>query len=382
MNKLEEEISKQRSQDVSDRELIVITMLEMKCRVRPVLLGVELDGLVQEFVHNLRTAGGVVNTLVVMGAAEGIVAHRDISKLLSHGGHIEVTKTWAKSLLLRMGFVKRKCSTSGKISVDQFDKAKEIFLADVAAEVLMKDIPENLILNWDQTGLSVVPTGDWTMEKEGAKTVPIAYSDDKRQLTAVLAITAAGEYLPPQLLYQGKTPKCHPQVSFPEGWDIWHSENHWSNEIMMKCYINKIIVPFVAQKRKELKLEPTHPAAAIFDNFRGQTTANILSHLRKNNIIPIQLPANCTDRLQPLDVSINKPMKDHIKSQFQQWYAKEVTKQLQMTPLSQVKVDVSLQVVKVPSANWIMSGWQALEKRPEVALNGFRKSGILDAIKF
>ena len=44
--------------------------------------------------------------------------------------------------------------------------------------------------------------GHW--KKEGARTVPIAHNDDKRQLTAVLAITAAGDYLPPQLLYQGK----------------------------------------------------------------------------------------------------------------------------------------------------------------------------------
>ena len=40
------------------------------------------------------------------------------------------------------------------------------------------------------------------MQKECAKIVPIAHSDDKRQLTAVLAITVAGEYFPPQLLYQ------------------------------------------------------------------------------------------------------------------------------------------------------------------------------------
>ena len=113
-----------------------------------------------------------------------------------------------------MGFVKRKCSTSGKLSIAQFNESKEIFLADVAAEMLFNNIPESLIINWDQTGLSIVPTGDWTMEKEGAKIVPIAHSDDKRQLTAVLAITAAGDYLPPQLLYQRKTPKCHPQVSF------------------------------------------------------------------------------------------------------------------------------------------------------------------------
>ena len=248
-----------------------------------------------------------------------------------------------------MGFVKRKCSTSRKISVARFDELKEIFLADIAAEVLINDIP-------------------------------IAHSDDKRQLTAVLAITAAGDYLPAQLFYQGKTLKCHPQVSFPPGWDVWHSENHWSNEITMKRYIDKVIVPFVTKKRQELKVNPMFPAAAIFDNFRGQTTDDILSHLRCHNSVLIQLPANCTDKLQPLDISVNKPMKDHFKSKFQQWYAQEERNQLETILLGQVKVDVGLLVVKSPSANWIISGWQALEKRPEVAVNGFRKSGILDAI--
>ena len=96
--------------------------------------------------------------------------------------------------------------------------------------------------------------------------------------------------------------------------------------------------------------------------------------------MPIQLPANCTDKLQPLDISVNKPMKDLLKSKFQQWYAQEVKKQLETVPFGQVKVDVGLHVIKSPSANWIISGWQALEKRAEVAVNGFRKAGILDAI--
>ena len=387
LEKLKEEISenRRRQAEASDAEEhkdepIVISELETKPRGRPVRLGEQLDSLVQEFLINLRAADGVVNTTVVMGAAEGIISYRDISKLSLHGGHIDITKSWAQSLLRWMGFVKRKCSTSGKITMARFDECKEIFLADVAAEVVIKKIPESLIINWDQTGLSIVPTGDWTMEKEGAQTVPIAHSDDKRQLTAVLAITAAGDYLPPQLLYQGKTPKCHPNVAFPDGWDVWHSENHWSNETTMKWYIDKVIVPFVIEKRQKLKLDPGSPAAAIFDNFRGQTTDVILSLLRSHNIVPTQLPANCTDKLQPLDISVNKPMKDHLKSKFQQWYAQEVKKQLETVPFGQVKVDVGLQVIKSPSANWIIAGWQTLEKRAEVAVNGFRKAGILDAI--
>ena len=56
-----------------------------------------------------------------------------------------------------------------------------------------------------------------------------------------------------------------------------------------------------------------------------------------------------------------------MKAKFQQWYTNEVRKQLETIPVNQVKVDVSLSVVKGPNANWIISGWQALEQRPDVA---------------
>ena len=44
---------------------------------------------------------------------------------------------------------------------------KEIFLADVTAEVVINEIPDELIFNWDQTALSIIPTGEWTMHQAG-----------------------------------------------------------------------------------------------------------------------------------------------------------------------------------------------------------------------
>lgn len=39
--------------------------------------------------------------------------------------------------------------------------------------VTMEDIPGKLILNWDQTGINIVPSSAWTMEKSGAKRVEV-----------------------------------------------------------------------------------------------------------------------------------------------------------------------------------------------------------------
>ena len=357
-----------------------VTSLPTKPQGRPLMLGKVIDTAVQDYVTAMRAVGGVVNTNICMAAAEGIVASRDQGLLAQHGGHIQITNAWARSLLTRMGYVKRKCSNAGKVAVPRFLEIQGDFLADIQAEVVMNEIPAEFVLNWDQTALHLVPTGQWTMHKSGEKVVPITNSDDKRQITAVLAVTMSGEYLPPQLIYKGKTERCHPAGEVPDGWDIWHSHNHWSNEETMLRYVEKVIVPFVDDKRATLQLDKAHPALAIFDCFRGQTTPEFAAALKKHNIIQVPVPANCTDKLQPLDISINKPMKDELRRRFQTWYADEVSKQLRTVSIHEVRVDTSAAVIKSKSLGWFVSAWQSLSSRPTLAINGFKKAGIYDAL--
>ena len=62
----------------------------------------------------------------------------------------------------------------------------------------MDEVPPELVINWDQTGIHYVPVSSWTMEKEGSKRIEIVVIDDKSQLTAVFA---GSLFLPPQLVY-------------------------------------------------------------------------------------------------------------------------------------------------------------------------------------
>ena len=175
-----------------------IKKLPTKAQGRPLLLGEKLDQAVQEYITNLRKVGGSVNSVIVLAAANGIIAAKDRSLLMEHGGHLVLTKAWAKSLLRRMGYVKRKCSNAGKVTYTHFEELKEDFLADVKAEVLMNDIPRDLVFNWDQTAIQLVPTGQWTMNRAKEKVIAIKNSDDKCQITAVVAATITGELFPVQ----------------------------------------------------------------------------------------------------------------------------------------------------------------------------------------
>ena len=91
----------------NDPEGPLIKCLPTKVQGRPLLLGQDLDKAVQEYIEATRAVGGVVNMAIVMAAAVGIVSSRDVTKLSSHGGYVNITKTWAKSLLKQMGYVKR-----------------------------------------------------------------------------------------------------------------------------------------------------------------------------------------------------------------------------------------------------------------------------------
>ena len=101
--------------------------------------------------------------------------------------------------MYRMGLVKRRASTKAKISIENFEEVKKLFLHNIKCIKLLDEIPNELIINFDQTGINYVPVSIWTMEKQEAKRVEIIGKNDKRQITAVLGGTLNGEFLPVQL---------------------------------------------------------------------------------------------------------------------------------------------------------------------------------------
>ena len=50
----------------------------------------------------------------------------------------------------------------------------------------------------------------------------------------------------------------------------------------------------------------------IPDRYKGQCTSDVLSALNDGNINLAIVSANCTDHLQPLDVSVNKAAKEFL----------------------------------------------------------------------
>ena len=158
-----QEMNRKRRADEDD---LTVTSLPAKKRGRPLLLGEELDRKIQLYLRAIRESGGAVNTAIALGAARGIILKLNRTLLVENGGHVDLTKAWAKGLLTRMGYVKRRGTTSkSKNLVENFEELKASFLEQVSTTMIMDEIPPGLILNWDQTGLNLIPSSSWTMEQ-------------------------------------------------------------------------------------------------------------------------------------------------------------------------------------------------------------------------
>ena len=320
----------------------------------------------------------IINTAIVKAAAKGILLSQDRARLQEYGGPATLTSAWAKSLLKRMKFSQRRGTTKTGLSIERFSLQKKVFLNEIIAIVEMEEVLIEMIFNWDQTGLNLVPVSTWTMATTGSKRVEIHGLSDKQQITGVFCGTLMGDFLPPQLICGGKTPRCLCAYSFPSDWNITYSPNHWSNETTMITYIEEIIVPYVNKVRDDLGLSCQHSALAIFDHFRGQLTPKVTECLEEHNIHSVLVPSCCTDRLQPLDLSVNKAAKSFLRSEFQSWYAEELNQQTHFDNFE--PVDISTPRMKCVGGQWLVRFFEYLQCNPSIVNNGFQAAGIPSSI--
>ena len=137
----------------------------------------------------------------------------------------------------------------------------------------------------------------------------------------------------------------------------------------MMGYLHNILIPYV-----NATLSKTHSCVVIFDTFKGQTTLGFLKLLEENNILVVEIPPNCTDRLQPLDLAVNKSLKDQMKRQFQQWYSEEVEKRIRSSASDDERlIDLKLSRLKPLGLKWLV------EACSYISMNYFIRNGFLEA---
>ena len=167
-----------------------------------------------------------------------------------------------------------------------------------------------------------------------------------------------------------------------QDWDIIYSPKHRSNENTMASYLQKVIFPYIRKKQHELNLLADYPSLLLFDNFNGQCTETLLKMIDDKNINTVIILANCTDRLQPLDLCVNKAAKTFLKKKFQDWYAKEVFRQIEEGRVEMVNLHLS--TAKPLGAQWMVDVFSYFKTNTgtDILKNGYKSASILEQLGY
>ena len=251
----------------------------------PLLL--DLDQKLISLLKSIRNRGGVVNFNVVKASALALIKSNTAKDFRG----FEPTSTWVRSIYRRCNFFRRAGTTTRPpVPLGIYGECKLTFLTDINSCIAVHSIPLHL-LNANQTPSSYVSVEKTTMAARNSSSVPIKGLTDKRNITLTFVISLNGDFLPMQIIYQGKTKASQPRgFDFPRGFVVTQNPKHYSNELETLNLLDNIIQPYVVLKRKELNLPATQEALLIWDVFKGQKTGKVLSKLAAMNIEVVSVP--------------------------------------------------------------------------------------------
>ena len=97
----------------------------------------------------------------------------------------------------------------------------------------------------------------------------------------------------------------------------FHSKPFRSNEDKVLEHLEKVVFPFIVEKRKDLSLPDEQKAILVFDVFKGQKTERVQHLVADNNCVCVFVRSNMTNYFLPLDLTVNGPAKQFLKGRLQ-----------------------------------------------------------------
>ena len=289
----------------------------------------------------------------------------------------------------RMGFSRRKGTTSAQKLPDDWEAKVEDMVQRLALLVSRHKLPPAMVVNADQTAVQLMNGHNYTYAPKGSKVVKIQGKDDKRNFTVNVPMNANGLLLPFQVIFQGKTERCLPKSRDAEvfmkddiHWHFTHTENHWASESTMKDFVNKILAPYFEKTRVDLSLPSDTPGVLLVDCWSVHISEAFRAWMKQEHkhIIMVYVPASCTGVAQPVDLAVNQPLKAKLRALCANWMVETMLAHEEDGSLVKTRLDTRLSNLKTRFPLWLHAAWSDLRRDSvEQLRKGWERPGLLRA---
>eukprot|EP00955_Chlamydomonas_euryale_P077688 363001-Chlamydomonas_euryale.AAC.1 len=300
-------------------------------------------------------------------------------------GWFHCSRSWIRKLWSSMGMRIRSGTTAAQKLPEDWEERLELWKLQIAYTVFINDIPPALVINVDQTGINLVPVGRRTLSRRGKKAIRLLGMDDKRQLTVVAAGAANGSILPFQAIFQGKThaslPPQEDRASLEgKGWKFAATHNHWASLETSMAWIDDILMPYVERVRKVLGTPDDQAALLLLDCWTVHMQSDFVNHVKEasNGTVLLRfVPPNMTSKAQPMDVGIQKPLKDSIRATFTAYVAEKYADMKRRgVPPVDMALDLRIRAIRPLVPSFFEAAWDRLDSDRELCGKAWSSPGI------
>lgn len=265
---------------------------------------------------------------------------------------------WASRFLLKEKIVLRRVTQHGHRLPADIIEEQHRFLSAFNNLCRLSGREERHILNLDQTGIFYENPRNITLAHRGATQVPISADKLSMRASAIFTVTMDGQKLRPYLVFKGRrSPRSRISrefASLPSSISYSVQSKAWIDTEEMLRYIETILIPFT-------QTQPEHRCLLLLDSFSVHLCERVQTKMRDLNIDLLYVPKGMTGLLQPLDIGINKPFKDRLKTCYTQWLVSQITDA--GPPQRRPKPSRS------HVAHWVQTAWATIPT--EVIINAF-----------
>lgn len=173
------------------------------------------------------------------------------------------------------------------------------------------NVPPENIINYDETNLQDNPGAKKVLVRRGSKYPEEVRDHTKTAISVMFAGTASGTLLPPYVIYRAQNLYPAWCDNGPVGAVYIASQRGWIEMFSFTDWFKKVVMPYTRRL--------TGRKVLIGDNCSSHFSDEVFQLCRENAIEFVCLPANSTDKMQPLDVCFFSELKKNWRAQLKEY---------------------------------------------------------------
>lgn len=336
----------------------------------------DLVALIVKRLTDLRDAGLALTVSYVRGYMSGVLRHQapELFELVDKNNRsFECSESWTRAFLHRfLGWSPRKATRAAqKLPSDLKNILFRSFLR-LACAIRDDGIPSCCIVNADQTQVVYNMGSSISWAPTGEKQVSVVGVEEKRALTLLQALSMAGDVLPFQAIYVGKTSRSLPDATAPSfdtaqslgfQFEFSRTKTYWSTLGTMQNFVSQILVPFFRRQIVQHHLPSTQRCVFQLDCWSVHRSEEFLTWMSTTYpwILLHFVPGGCTGVFQACDTGAQRVVKLAMRRASHEDIVNETSEALKAgCAPSDVINDHTIKTLRNRSVRWLVEGYNAI----------------------